>query len=47
MGFPTKIGWAVPISHAPAEEKGELSYSGVKKDDVGLELENQLINDCT
>jgi hypothetical protein len=37
MGFPTKIGWVVLISHAPAEKKGAFLFRG-KKDDVGLEV---------
>jgi hypothetical protein len=49
MGFPTKIVWVVPISHTPAGRKRRafLFRGKKKKDDVGLELENQLINDCT
>jgi hypothetical protein len=49
MGFPTKIVWVVPISHTPAGRKRRafLFRGKKKKDDVGLELENQLINDCS
>jgi hypothetical protein len=28
MEFPTKIGWVVPISHAPAGKKGALLLRG-------------------